>query len=107
MLISQIICVFIGSTNGIRVVEDENENGTAETPTSTASKLEMPQVATTSNFLDNNQTNATLMHKSGYVYNPMKLRYVLIRFLSSSHLNIHEYECQFNLMCDTYFNCVL
>lgn len=104
-MILQIVCVFIGNANSIRVVNDKDENGTTTAPTSTTAKLETPQVATASNLPDTNQTNDTLMHKSGYD-NPMKMRYVLIRFPPSSHLNMHEYEyeCHFNSISDAYFN---
>lgn len=85
-----IICVFVGNTASIRVVDDKNENKTVKLTlldttttttktTTTAAKLDMPQVTTTSNLSDSNRTNDTFIHKNGYD-NPMKMRYVQFDF---------------------------
>ena len=80
--------VIIGNTYGIRVVDNKNVNETVslevvETTTQTTTmtaKLEMPQVTTTSNLPDSNQTNDTLIHKNGY--DSMKMRYIYFEFVS-------------------------
>lgn len=80
-IIVMLQILFIENTNSIRVVDGKNENETGletttiKSTTTTAAKLEMPQVTTTSNLSDNNRTNDTFLHKNSYD-KPMKIRYV-------------------------------